>query len=102
MEFIRDFVQDYFPQRHQIMAQLISSELKRQGIKKDDKESIQKIIIELLDHTKITDLSDKGHKLLNRYAQGGFQKIYEDIKQPYELDVFLKEYFDRYVNTDEL
>lgn len=102
MEFLRDFVQDYSPQRYQIIALLISTELKRQGIKKDDKESIQKNILELIDHSKITGLSDEGQKLMNRYAQGGFEKIYEDIKQPYEFDVFIKEYFDRYLRIDDL
>jgi hypothetical protein len=99
-EFVDSFIHDYSTQRFQIIAMLIISELNRQGIKNMDKKSVKKIMLDLVDHNSNTCLSDEGHKLMNRYAEGGFELIYEEIPQPYDFDLFMKEYYDKFVRLD--
>ena len=98
-EFVSTFIQQYSPQRYQIIALLIATEIKRQGIQKDDKENIKDLMLLYLDHQSITSLSDEGHKIMNRYAEGGFESIREEIPQPYEFDVFMREYYDTFISS---
>lgn len=95
-EFETSFIIDYKDQRHQIIASLISAEICRQSIPLDDKDALQKLMLDLLDHTSVTGLSTYGQGIMNRYADGGFHLVREELHQPYELDVFLRKYHDRF------
>ena len=100
-EIMPTFIQDYSPQRYQIISLLIATEIKRLGIQNDDKENIKQLMLSLLDHTTITNLNDEGHKIMNRYTEGGFEIIREEIPQPYEFDVFMRKYYDSFIVHSE-
>ena len=99
-EFVDHFIKDYFDQRYQIIGALIAAEIERLGFSKDDKEKISNLMLELLDHTSINSLSSEGYLKLNEYAEGGFRVIREEIPQPYELDMFLKFYYEIFIESN--
>jgi len=95
--FINEFIQDYRDQRFQIISGLVLAEAKRQGIPLDDEIKLRDLMLELLDHLSVTALTDDGHKLMNRYAEGGFQIIQERIPDPSEFDAFLRGYYEAFI-----
>ena len=96
-EFIDRFIQDYYEQRLQIVAALVDAEIRRRGISLEDSEMILKIMNDLVEPSSPTCLSDEGHRLMNRYAEGGFNVISERIPQPYDFDMFLKQYYEKLI-----
>ena len=72
-----------------IAALLIDAEIERKGILPTDKKSIEKLMLQLINHQSHTKLSSEGIDLLNLYAAGGFNRIRENIDATSELEVFL-------------
>lgn len=93
-EFYNTFHADYFDQRFEILGALAAAEIRRQGISGASTSRIQEIMLELLDHSRVTFLSDHGASMMNKYAEGGYQIIKDEIDDPYELDVFLRKYYE--------
>jgi len=88
-KFIERYPSDYQNQADIIAGLLISAELHRKGIEKDDRSSIEKEMLRLLDHLSPTRLSEDGMEALNLYASSGFKFIREEILPPQNLEEFL-------------
>lgn len=93
-EFIRGYPQDYAAQSEILAGLLIDAELDRQAIASSDRESIQQMMLRLLDHNAPTRVSQVGSDLLNRYAAGGLAVLRESLPAPQSLPDFLRAYVD--------
>lgn len=100
--FIDAYPGDYQPQADLIAGLLISAELERKGIEKDDRASIEQEMLLVLDHQSPTRLSEQGMKILNQYAAYGFSVIREQILLPQSLEEFLVLYHNLWNPTDTL
>ncbi|GFR37183.1 hypothetical protein PRECH8_04790 [Insulibacter thermoxylanivorax] len=90
-----DYYPEPFPDKVDlIVGLLIDAEMERKHILPSDKKEVEKLMLDLIDHQSYTKLSSKGHKLLNLYAAGGFNRIKETILPTTELEVFLLHYMD--------
>lgn len=97
VEFNKEFPKVYNAHKNLIIATLISTEIQRQGINRNDEDKIRKLMQDLLDRDSSTKLNSEGITLMNKYADYGFKTINEDIIQPQEMDEFLKIYYDKYM-----
>lgn len=93
-KFIERYPSDYQSQADIIAGLLISAELHRKAIEKNDRSSIEKEMLRLLDHQSPTRLSEEGLSTLNLYAGAGFRLIREEITTPQNLEEFLVLYHD--------
>lgn len=91
-KFVERYPSDYQNQADVIAGLLISAELCRKDIEKDNRSSIEKEILRLLDHQSSTRLSEEGMRLLNLYSAWGFKVIRERIVPPQTLEEFLALY----------
>lgn len=96
-EFNKDFPSQYEPNKYQLIAALVSSEIRRNGIFEPKSEDIKNIMLELIDNDNSTKLSKEGLELMNGYAEGGFELIYEKIPEPTDKMEFIKEYYNEFV-----
>jgi hypothetical protein len=92
-KFVEKYTSDYQNQADIIAGLLISAELSRKGIEKDDRSSIEREMLRLLDHQSPSRLSEEGIKLLNLYAVEGFRAIREEVAPPQSLEEFLVLYY---------
>ncbi len=92
-EFITSFIAQYFDQRFEIIAAFVAAEMARKDIPVEEKE-IRRLMVDLLNPNSPTYLTDEGHRLMNRYAEGGFEVIRDAIPDPFEFDLFMKEFYD--------
>lgn len=90
--FIDAYPGDYQSQADVIAGLLISAELVRKGIEKDDRASIEHEMLRILDNNSATRLSEEGMKLLNQYAAYGFSTLRQEILPPQSLEEFLVMY----------
>lgn len=91
-EFIRAYPQDYSAQAEMVAGLLIDAELDRQAIGAEDRDSIQQVMLRLLDHNSPTGLSDTGSQMLNQYAAGGLSILRDRLPSPQSLPEFLRAY----------
>lgn len=92
--FVNGYPEDYKAQVDIIAGLLIEAELERKGIRTEDKVSIEREMVTLLDPTSPTRLSAAGNKLLNLYAAEGFKLIQDRMLPPSSLEEFLVAYHD--------
>jgi hypothetical protein len=97
---------DYYPEVYRDKAELIAgllidAEMVRKGIRPDDRKSVEKLMLQLIDHMSITKLSQKGIELLNLYGAGGTNFIHDNISITQELELFLVNYYEL-INKEEL
>ena len=76
-EFIKDFTSSFKSVKNEIIAALISTEIKRTG-QMFTSENILNTFKKYVDLESSTRLNPDGEKLLDRYAEGGF-KILNDF-----------------------
>lgn len=91
-KFVDGYPGEYQAQADLIAGLLIDAELDRQRISPEDRGSIEREMIRLLNPQATTKLSDEGMRLLNRYAASGFKLIRERVLQPHTLEDFLIAY----------
>lgn len=91
-EFIRGYPQDYAAQKEILAGLLIDAELDRQSIGATDRESIQQVMLRLLDHSSPSGLSVEGEQVINRYAAGGLSILRDGLPTPQSLSDFLRAY----------
>ena len=96
-EFVRDFPTANKPHKYTLICALVGAELKRQGIDMKDRSSVRAEMTTLIDENAQTKLSREGLNLLDRYAEGGFQKIFNTIGVVDELDVFMGRYYKKFI-----
>jgi hypothetical protein len=94
-EFTKSYPVSFQRQADIIAGLLIDAELVRNGIETEDRASIEREMLELLDSHSPTRLSEKGNDLLNRYAASGFRLLREKHPDPPQsLEEFLVCYSD--------
>ena len=76
-----------------LVGLLIDTELSRLGIDLSERTSVYSRISELVVTTP-PYLSDKGIKLMNQYAHGGFDVLCEHIEErPRSIETFIRKYY---------
>lgn len=101
-KFVEGYPSDYQNQADIIAGLLINAELFRKGIEKDDRSSIEREMLRILDDHSPTRLSEEGMRLLNLYAVEGFKAIREGITPPQNLEEFLVLYHRLWPSEGEL
>lgn len=92
-DFIDRYPEQYVDKGDLILGLLISTEMERKGINVEDRASLEKLMLGLIDINSSTKLSEKGMELLNLYAARGMSIISEKIPKTKELEVFLVHYY---------
>lgn len=90
--FLVDYPENFRFQADYIAGLLIDAELDRKGIDVEDKASVEKEMILLLDPSRSTGLSEAGVELLNRYSVGGFARLEEAMLPPANVEDLLVKY----------
>lgn len=90
--FITAVIGDYQDQKYEIYAALITAEIDRQNIPQDAEDEIRGLMLGILDSSDPTQLSDKGKKLLNCYAERGHKRLRDAGPVPAGFDEFLRKY----------
>jgi hypothetical protein len=90
--FINGYPDDFKGQADILAGLLIDAELDRKGIHAEDRASIEREMIKLVDPTSATRLNAEGNKLLNLYAASGFALIQERMMPPATVEEFLVAY----------
>lgn len=90
--FMDEVIQDYEDHKYELYSALIVAEVEREGIPWEAESEVRELMLDILDSTSTTRLSDEGAKILNCYAEKGFRIIRSEIPAPPEIDEFLEEY----------
>lgn len=87
------FPQEFEGGRMLILTLLITTEMHREGIVFEERNSVQELIARYVATDSPSNLSVEGFKKVNGYASGGFDKlsgIFED--PPEDINVFIARY----------
>jgi len=90
--FINSYPDDFKGQGDIIAGLLIDAELDRKGINAEDRTSIEREMVKLVDPTSATRLNSEGNKLLNLYAAAGFSILQDKMMPPSTIEEFLVAY----------
>jgi hypothetical protein len=90
--FINSYPDDFKGQGDIIAGLLIDAELDRKGISAEDRTSIEREMVKLVDPTSATRLNSEGNKLLNLYAAAGFTILQGKMMPPSTIEEFLVAY----------
>lgn len=93
-EFVTEIIEDYHDQRYELYSAMIVAEIEREGIPWTEEDEIRTLMLEILDSSSHTNLTNYGSQVLNCYAEQGFKLIENEIPEPPELDEFLISYLD--------
>lgn len=96
-EIIDHYPHPYDGHRAVIAALLIKAEMERKGLQPEDRDSIQSLMLDMLDYHSSTLLSRNGHAVLDEYAVGGMQIIRDRIPKTTELETFLEYYYNELI-----
>jgi len=80
-ELIRDYPKSYQTQKHKIAMLLLYSDLKASGFDIDNRTAVKSKISETLSAGTQNYLTESAGKLLNNYANGGFEAIREKMNR---------------------
>ena len=96
-ELIRTYPKDYQAQKYKIAMLLLYSDLKGSGFEISNRNTVKSKILETLSANSQTCLTDNAGKLLNSYANGGFEAIREKMNRA-ETDgaVFISIIYDEF------
>ncbi|WP_404337783.1 hypothetical protein AB2M62_03280 [Sphingomonas sp. MMS12-HWE2-04] len=83
----------YKGQAELIAGLLVDAELRRLMIDVDDREDVERKMVDLLDLTSPTRLSVAGDNLLNQYAVTGFDRLHDGMYEPDNLEDFMVGYY---------
>jgi hypothetical protein len=90
--FVEGVIEDYQDQKFEIYAALIAAEIDRQNIPQDAEDEIRELMLDILESSDPTQLSDDGKQLLNCYAERGHKRLRDAGPAPTEFDEFLRKY----------
>ena len=95
--FVDDFPGPYKAQQNLLLGGLIDAELRDllgRGVTIGDKAVVEKTVSELLTvtgaSTYLSSGVNGGAALINEYASGGFDVLYESLDKPRRLETFLR------------
>ena len=92
-EITQDFPGEYRTRGRVIIALLIKTELEMMGINLTERNELNEHIHKLVNPLSPNGLSNEGERLMNRYANRGFEILKEWFEnKPIELEVFLPLY----------
>lgn len=91
--FVNNFIEDYKDKANIIIGLLIDAELERKGIILEERKSVEKVILDLIDENSITKLNSNAIDQLNKYAAGGMSIIREEIPVTADIELFLSRYY---------
>jgi len=100
--FINGYPDDFKAQSDIIAGLLLDAELDRKDIQAEDKVSIEREMVKLVDPTSATRLNSEGNKLLNLYAAAGFSKLQEKTMPPNSIEEFLVAYHGYWQDLDNM
>jgi hypothetical protein len=94
---VRDLVDDYpgeFRSRGRLLVGvLLHTELASLGIDLTDQKAVHHSIVGLVKHNAPALLNDEGMRLMNQYANGGFEALCEWFEdRPRSTETFLRQY----------
>jgi len=90
----------YKGQAELIAGLLVEAELRRLMIDVDDREDVERKMVELLDLISPTRLSGTGDGLLNQYAVTGFDRLHDGMYEPDNLEDFMVGYYRLWSGKD--
>jgi hypothetical protein len=94
-DLVENFPLQFKPTGHLLVGLLLSTELRLAGVDLKERLQVHRIIGELVDPSSPSSLRDEGLKVLNRYAQGGFDKLCEEFAdRPRTVETFIRKYSD--------
>lgn len=91
-DFIRVFPSEYYKQRYHLLGLLIIAEVRRTGLDTTNRKNLESFMLNLVSMDNPIHLSDDGEKYLNRYAEGGYQIIFEEIGSMEDYTSFMIKY----------
>jgi hypothetical protein len=92
-DFVDDFVKEYQAQQKLIIGLLVRAELADSRISLNDKEETRKLLLDLIDPTSQTNLTDYGMDRMNAYSSGGYDYLSEHLdSKPHYVEDFLITY----------
>lgn len=93
IEIYQKFPQEYEGSRLQVLALLISAELKREGLEFNERDAVQSVIARYIATDSPSNLSAEGFKRANSYASGGFNLLVDAYGEPpQDVNAFLAKY----------
>lgn len=98
--FINSYPDDFKSQGDVVAGLLIDAELDRKGINAEDRTSIEREMVKLVDPTSATRLNSEGNKLLNLYATAGFSILQDHMMPPSTIEEFLVAYHRLWHSND--
>ena len=94
-EIYGKFPQEYAGSRYQIIALLISVEMRREGLDFSNHSASQSMVARYIDPENPASLSKEGFGRLNSYASGGFNLLSAAFAEPpRDVNAFLVRYTD--------
>lgn len=92
-DLIDNYPKEFKPVGRLLVALLLNAELKSSGIDLNERDAVYQVIGEIIDPGFPTLLSDEGVKLMNKYAQGGYEAMYEYFDdRPRAVETFARKY----------
>ena len=102
-EFLDEYPNEYSECKEYIAGLLIATEIQLQGIREDDADEMERLMVEYIDSGSKTLLTPKGEQRLNQYAARGIEVLEEKMNgRPFGLDSFFREYFMCFRRTEEM
>jgi len=97
-EFIDQFPRSFVSQREQIIGLLIATQINKDNIDIENRARLERLMLALVKPDSPSRLSNDGERLMNQYAENGFQRIINEIPTPpNNLDTFLIEYYKKII-----
>lgn len=91
--FVDNFVMAYRPYQRLIVGLLLTAELSSLGVGLEESDFVRKKLLELVDPTAATKLTEAGMTKLNEYTSGGFDYLTENMEsKPFHVEEFLQTY----------
>jgi len=91
--FVDNFVVAYRPYQRLIVGLMLTAELHSMGVSLGESDFVRKKLLELVDPTSPTNLTEVGMTKLNEFSSGGFDYLTEEIdSKPYHVEEFLQTY----------
>lgn len=96
-DIIRYYPSKYTAQRHKIAMMLIYCDLKTSGFSTNDKNIVKSKIEEIITSDSVNLITSDGEKLLNNYANGGYEAVREKMAKVEPNDaLFIKILYEEF------
>ena len=98
---VRGWSEGLRSQKFQILAAVLGTEVRRTSIPTDS-DRYRKLMLKYLSGDEgLFNLTSQGVDLFDRYSEGGFRLVQENVSEPKELDIFLVELYNNFLELDD-